>query len=188
MRRGARAAGITAAVVLVAAFTAGCGSSKKHTAQTRASSTTTSVAVSAASTSAAKGSGGTAKPGHGARPTQIAVMTSQFGRVLNAPGGHALYVFTQDKPGQGSTCYGQCAKKRPPFLVRRTPQARDAVKQGLLGTTRRRDGRVQATYAGRPLYFYLEERDPGEVLSEGVSQFGGTWWVVAPSGKPVKAR
>ena len=51
---------------------------------------------------------------------------------------------------------------------------------------RRSDGRLQATYAGRPLYFYVGEKDPGEVLCQGVSEFGGTWYVVAPGGQAVQ--
>jgi len=115
-------------------------------------------------------------------------MTSRFGDALNAPGGHALYVFSRDAPGQGSTCYGACSKRFHPFIVKQTPQARDAVKQALLGTAQRRNGRLQATYAGRPLYFYYDEVDPGEVLAQGVTEFGGTWWVVAPSGQPLQQR
>jgi len=187
MKRGGRALAVPLATILLAGgVVAGCGSSKKHAAQTRSSSTATSTAQSASPRTTVAAPPAPATRRRGAKPTRVAVMSSQYGRVLNAPGGHALYVFTHDTPGRSSTCYGDCAKKWPPFLVKQTPQARDAVKQGLLGTARRRDGRLQATYAGRPLYFYFEERDPGEILCQGVAEFGGTWWVVAPGGKPVE--
>jgi hypothetical protein len=47
---------------------------------------------------------------------------------------------------------------------------------------RRRDGRLQVTYAGHPLYYYVGDRRAGEVLCQGVAEFGGTWYVVAPDG------
>ncbi len=187
MKRATRAVALALAAVLIAAGAAGCGSSKKHAAQSDASTKTTSTTQSAPSTNAVAAPPPPAKK-RGPKPKQVALMTSQYGRVLNAPGGHALYVFTHDTPGRPSTCYGECARKWPPFLVKQTPRARTAVKQGLLGTVGRRGGRLQATYAGRPLYFYFEERDPGEILCQGVDEFGGTWWVVAASGQPVERR
>ena len=57
-----------------------------------------------------------------------------------------------------------------------------ACKKSLLGTARRRDGRRQVTYAGKPLYYYAHE-GPGEVLCHNVHLNGGLWWVLGPSGK-----
>jgi predicted lipoprotein with Yx(FWY)xxD motif len=54
----------------------------------------------------------------------------------------------------------------------------------LIATTRRRDGRLQATYAGRPLYFYVGDA-PGRVLCHDVVEFGGRWQVVRATGRPV---
>jgi predicted lipoprotein with Yx(FWY)xxD motif len=56
------------------------------------------------------------------------------------------------------------------------------VRQQLLGTLRRRDGRRQVTYAGKPLYYYAHE-GPGQVLCHDVDLNGGYWWVVGPSGR-----
>jgi predicted lipoprotein with Yx(FWY)xxD motif len=39
------------------------------------------------------------------------------------------------------------------------------------------------TYAGRPLYFYVGDTKPGQILCQNVAEFGGTWRVVRPSGK-----
>ena len=50
------------------------------------------------------------------------------------------------------------------------------MKQSLLGTTKRRDGRRQITYRGHPLYFYDEP--PRQILCQNVVEFGGTWLVV----------
>jgi predicted lipoprotein with Yx(FWY)xxD motif len=59
------------------------------------------------------------------------------------------------------------------------------TKRSLFGTTRRRDGRRQLTYAGKPLYYYVH--DPvGQVLCQNVFEFGGLWLVVRPTGKLVR--
>jgi predicted lipoprotein with Yx(FWY)xxD motif len=58
------------------------------------------------------------------------------------------------------------------------------VRQALLGTIRR-EGRLQVTYAGQPLYFYAHE-GPNQVLCQDVDEFGGTWLVVKGSGEPVR--
>ena len=54
------------------------------------------------------------------------------------------------------------------------------------GTIRRSDGSRQATYAGRPLYYYVGDRKPRQILCQNVSEFGGLWLVVRPSGAVVR--
>ena len=54
----------------------------------------------------------------------------------------------------------------------------------MLGTTKRPGGRVQVTYGGRPLYYYVG--DPvGQVRCQNVNEFGGRWRVIQPSGATV---
>jgi hypothetical protein len=64
------------------------------------------------------------------------------------------------------------------------PRAGRNVRRGILGTTRRRGGRLQVTYAGRPLYFYVNE-GRRQVFCHRVNQYGGLWLVVRPSGRLV---
>jgi predicted lipoprotein with Yx(FWY)xxD motif len=110
---------------------------------------------------------------------------SRFGRVLFDRRGFVLYVFTRDPRGR-SVCRGQCAKAWPPLIVRRRPTAGRGLRRSLLGTTRRRDGRRQVTYAGRPLYFYVGDTRPGQISCQNVVEFGGTWLVQSPDGAPVR--
>jgi predicted lipoprotein with Yx(FWY)xxD motif len=56
------------------------------------------------------------------------------------------------------------------------------VKKRLLGTTQRRGGRRQVTYAGKPLYYYAHE-GRREVLCHDVFLNGGYWWAVGRDGK-----
>ena len=93
----------------------------------------------------------------------------------------AIYIFQRDPKGK-TVCYGECAVAWPPVYTEGPPKAGPGVKASLLGTVRRRDGRLQVTYADQPLYFYVNE-GPGEVRCHNVNLNGGLWWVVGPSGK-----
>src|ERR687888_1681165 len=78
--------------------------------------------------------------------------SSRFGNVLFDGRGFVLYAFTRDR-GR-SACYGACAKGWPPYYA---PAGKlrvgPGVKRALLGTVKRKNGRRQVTYAGRPLYY-----------------------------------
>ena len=120
------------------------------------------------------------------RPTLI-VRDSRYGRVIFDGRGYALYAFTRDRRGGPSRCYGACAAAWPVYFGRGTLRAGKGVKQSLLGTVRRRDGRRQVTYNGRPLYYYVGERGrPGVILCQNVDEFGGLWLVVRPGGQLVR--
>jgi predicted lipoprotein with Yx(FWY)xxD motif len=121
----------------------------------------------------------------GTTSPKVVAHSSSYGRVLFDGRGFVLYAFTHDRHGR-STCSGACAKAWPPYLVRRKPQAGSGVKPALIGTVRRANGRLQATYAGHPLYYYVGDRKPRQILCQGVSEFGGFWRVVRASGKPVR--
>jgi predicted lipoprotein with Yx(FWY)xxD motif len=60
------------------------------------------------------------------------------------------------------------------------------VASRLLGTTRRRDGRLQVTYAGHLLYYFKGDTAPGQITCQNASEFGGLWLVVNPSGAAVR--
>jgi predicted lipoprotein with Yx(FWY)xxD motif len=114
----------------------------------------------------------------------VTVKASSFGRILFDGRGFVLYGFTRDAHGR-STCKGACAKAWPPYLVKARPRPGVGVAGSRLGTTRRADGSLQATYAGRPLYYYVGDRSPGQILCQNVTEFGGVWRVVRPSGRLV---
>lgn len=114
----------------------------------------------------------------------VTVRASTYGKILFDGKGRALYAFTKD-PGRRSVCSGACARAWPPYVVTSRPKAGTGVKASLIGTTKRPDGRMQATYNGRPLYFYVG--DPvGQVRCQNVSEFGGLWLVMRPSGRLVR--
>lgn len=119
-----------------------------------------------------------------AAPT-LSVKASSYGRVLFDGRGHVLYAFTRDAKGR-SACYGACAKAWPVYYAKGTLRAGTGIKRSLLGTAKRRDGRRQITYAGRPLYYYVGDTKAGQIRCQNVAEFGGTWLVVRPSGKLVR--
>ena len=117
--------------------------------------------------------------------SSVTARGSSFGRVLFDGRGFALYAFTRDR-ARHSACVNACANKWPPYVVGHRPNARRGVDASLLGTIMRRDGRRQATYAGKPLYYYVGDRNPLQVLCQNVREFGGLWLVVRPNGTLVR--
>jgi predicted lipoprotein with Yx(FWY)xxD motif len=117
-------------------------------------------------------------------PTVVA-KRSTFGEILFDGRGYVLYAFTRDRRGK-SLCDGPCARAWPPYLVKTRPRAGVGVAARRLGTTTRADGSLQVTYAGRPLYYYIRDRKPGQILCQNVPEFGGIWLVIRPSGRFVR--
>jgi len=112
--------------------------------------------------------------------TTITLGDSEFGTMLFDSNEQAIYIFENDPPGE-TVCYDECAEAWPPVFTDGEPEAADGVNDALLGTIKRRDGRLQVTYADKPLYFYAHE-EPGQVLCHNVDLNGGLWWVVGPDG------
>jgi predicted lipoprotein with Yx(FWY)xxD motif len=97
--------------------------------------------------------------------------------------GQVVYVFEIGRKNRSNCTSADCVKAWPPVLTREPPSAGTGVNEGLLGTIRRSDGKLQVTYNGRPLYFY-EHEGPGEIKCHNVDLHGGRWWVVTPRGEP----
>jgi predicted lipoprotein with Yx(FWY)xxD motif len=115
----------------------------------------------------------------------LKLRNTRYGAVLFDSRDRVLYGFTRDKRGGKSTCYGACAAAWPVYFRNGNVKAMRGVKQSLIGTVRRRNGRLQVTYNGWPLYFYAHE-GPREVKCQNVNEFGGLWLVVKPNGKLVR--
>ena len=111
--------------------------------------------------------------------------SSRYGRILFDGRGRVLYLFARDRGGR-SSCSGACAKAWPPYLTKSAPKAAPGLDSKLLGTTKRSDGTLQVTYEKHPLYYFKEDTKPGQIKCQNVSNFGGLWLVVAPSGKAVR--
>ena len=117
----------------------------------------------------------------------VTLGSTDVGRVLIDGHGHTLYLYAPDKKNT-STCYGQCAKLWPPLLVSATAKAKAAhgVKPSLLATTKRKDGKLQVTYAGHPLYRFTGDAKPGQTSGQNSHAFGADWYVVSSAGKKIE--
>jgi predicted lipoprotein with Yx(FWY)xxD motif len=119
------------------------------------------------------------------RPT-VSLHKTAVGRVLVAANGRTVYLFTADK-GKKSACYGQCAGVWPP-LIGAKPTVGAGLSASKLGTTKRKDGRLQVTYGGHPLYYFAPDKKVGDVTGQGIVHFGGAWWVVSAAGVKITSR
>lgn len=104
--------------------------------------------------------------------------------------GMTVYEFRRDDPmlyqfdrEPVPTCYGACAAYWFPLLTDDPPRATGGANASLLGTIRRKDGGLQVTYDGHPLYLYAGDRRPGQTNGQEVDSFGARWHAVEPDGK-----
>jgi hypothetical protein len=84
-----------------------------------------------------------------------------------------------------TTCTGSCATAWAPLRVTGQPCAGSGTNAALLGTIPRSDGGSQVTYNGHPVYLFVKDLKPGDTNGEGVSAFGGSWFVLSPTGNQV---
>src|SRR5262245_46136632 len=121
----------------------------------------------------------------GPKGAVVKVGPSGLGRILVDAHGRTLYVWTHDSSSR-STCYGACARAWPPLVTRGKPRAVLGARSGLLGTSRRRDGRRQVTYRGHPIYRFAQDTRPGQTGGAGLTAFGGRWDPVSAAGIAVR--
>lgn len=158
-------AGIAAAVMIAA-----CGST---------SSGGSGAAASSAPASPAAASSGSAAAGNSV------LKSTKMGSavVLTNAKGFTLYWFGPDT-STSSKCNATCAKYWPPV---KGPVTAGTGVTGKLGTIKRSDGSLQATYNGHPLYTYVGDTAPGQTKGNGLKLSGGVWHEVTVSGAAAPA-
>jgi predicted lipoprotein with Yx(FWY)xxD motif len=186
------AAGIVAGVIEVAAFAALAGLAVMPAGRGRLPArlragvpgagpvTAASVAAVSVAALAVLGASVTVAGAPGAAATGASLTTMRIGgvTVLANARGLTLYWFAPDAATR-SDCYGTCAAYWPP--VKGAVTAGPGVT-GTLGTIKRSDGPVQATYDGHPLYTYIGDTAPGQASGNGLNLNGGLWHEVTASG------
>jgi predicted lipoprotein with Yx(FWY)xxD motif len=153
-----------------AATVAACGSSSSSTTSGSSSSAPASASAAAGVTISAK-----SVPG--------------VGTVLVNGQGQTLYLLTSEK-GAKITCTDAtgCTKAWPETLLTSGMTAATAssgVQSSLLGTVKEDDGSLEVTYNHWPLYTFAGDAGPGVANGQGLTNFGGTWYVLNTSGNPV---
>jgi predicted lipoprotein with Yx(FWY)xxD motif len=97
--------------------------------------------------------------------------------------GMTLYLFTPDKGAGKVTCTGGCLAVWPPLEAAdgsTKPTAGPGVS-GTLATIMDPNNKPQLTYNGWPLYFYVQDKNPGDTKGQNVGQ---KWFVVTPDQAP----
>jgi predicted lipoprotein with Yx(FWY)xxD motif len=108
--------------------------------------------------------------------------------VLQNSHQRTIYMSTRDQGGR-SSCYGYCVNTWTPVLTGSRVFARSGsgVNQRLLGTTRRRSGKLQVTYNHHPLYTSTLDNRPGDDQGEGCTDLTGhSWWMLDTRGNSVR--
>ena len=109
----------------------------------------------------------------------ISTVSNDLGTYLVDSAGATLYYFVPDAPGL-SVCAGDCLTAWPALLVGdfEFPFGDDSVT-GTLSFTVRDDDTRQATYRGRPLYYFAGDQAAGDTNGQGVND---VWFVAAEDG------
>jgi predicted lipoprotein with Yx(FWY)xxD motif len=115
-----------------------------------------------------------------ARADEAATITVTDGHLVGSH-GMSLYLFEPDNRG-ASTCYEACATAWPPLITKGAPKAGSGAEASMLGTMDRKDGSMQVTYHGWPLYYFVKDKKAGDTVGQGKKGFGGEWYLVEPSG------
>jgi predicted lipoprotein with Yx(FWY)xxD motif len=167
----------TGGLVAAALLAAACGSS---------SAATNPYGAPAASPSAAPAVAPSANPTPSvASGTTIAAGSTRLGQVLVDGKGRTVYLFAADSGTQSACNSSACVQYWPPVLTTGAPQAGTGVNPSLLGMTARKDGTTEVTYGGHPLYYFISDKNVGDVTGQAVNGFGGPWYVVSPSGMQI---
>jgi predicted lipoprotein with Yx(FWY)xxD motif len=159
--------------VVAALAIAGCGGSDDSSSSGGYGGNGSSATTPASTTP----SGG----GENAAAVVSTASSPKLGPIIVNVKGLTLYDFHKDK-GTQSACYGACAGVWPPLVTKGTPKAGAGASAAKLGTTKRKDGTVQVTYAGHPLYTYTADRKPGDIEGNDFSSFGAEWYALTPQG------
>ncbi len=115
-------------------------------------------------------------------PAAIAVRSAPgYAKLLVDGRGRTLYLFTADAGGR-SACSGACAQAWPPLYASDTSRLGRGIQASRVSVVRRGDGRRQLAYYGHLLYYYVGDRQPGQINCQDAEEYGGHWWLVKPDG------
>ncbi len=121
--------------------------------------------------------------GNPIRPAAVQLAESaKLGKLLADGDGRTLYAFTKDAKDT-SNCYDKCEQAWPPLLALGQPVLGEGVDSSLIGATQRKDGTMQVTYNGLPLYYFAADTAPGDTNGQAV---GKVWYAVSADGSLIQ--
>jgi predicted lipoprotein with Yx(FWY)xxD motif len=153
--------------------------------RTRLSLPIVAVVVAAALAAIVATSGGKTKAQSPvAGGSAVSLKQTSVGKVLVDANGRTLYLFAGDRPNVGTVSAAGLAIW-PPFSAVALPRATGGVVAAQLGTAAGTSGATQITYNGHPLYYYVRDHKPGQVLGQALNQFGARWYVLSEAGAAI---
>jgi uncharacterized surface protein with fasciclin (FAS1) repeats len=109
-------------------------------------------------------------------PSDLRVMEDEaYGKLITDHAGNTLYFFTKDADGT-SACAGGCLDNWPVFYVE-DPSIEEGLNADDFGSIDRGEGVMQTTYKGWPLYYFVNDTNPGDTNGEGIIN---SWLVAKP--------
>ena len=118
-------------------------------------------------------------PAHAQELVGVKIMRKEtVGTFLVDGFGMALYTYAKDAENS-SACLEGCAATWQPFLIA-PPEVAKGLALKDFGTIIRSDNSEQTTYRGKPLYYFMKDRFPGDTYGQGV---GGVWFLATPPKK-----
>jgi predicted lipoprotein with Yx(FWY)xxD motif len=108
------------------------------------------------------------------------------GEILTDQRGMSLYVYDADTSIL-SKCVGECIRIWKPFLRPINGiTILGNVNSSWVGSLKRVDGGTQLLFNGKPLYFYTEDKIPGDTKGRGKVDAIGKWSLIKSDGTEVK--
>jgi predicted lipoprotein with Yx(FWY)xxD motif len=154
---------------------AGCGGSNSSSAAPASGTNASS------GSSGLYGSGGGSSSSSSSSAVTVKTASSPLGTILVDQDGKTLYLFEADSMNK-SNCSGGCLALWPAVMANGKATAGSGVSAGMIGTA---TGSSQVTYGGHPLYWFSGDTAAGDTNGEGLTDFGGAWYVVSPAGTAV---
>ena len=159
--------GIGLSALALAAALSACGGTAGTTSSSSAPATT-SAASSAASSNAA---------------AELKTATSSAGQIVVDGKGMSVYFFSNDVKDSGkSACVDACVAMWPAVTTSSATPSVEGVS-GSVSTITTADGKKQVTVNGLPVYNFVNDKAPGDILGQGVK---GVWYLVSPAGEMIK--
>jgi predicted lipoprotein with Yx(FWY)xxD motif len=113
-----------------------------------------------------------AMSGYAAAQTMPSTMHAMGGMLMDAK-GMTLYTYDNDKEPNKSSCTGNCLNNWPALKA----QASDK-DLGDFRVIARDDGSKQWAYKGKPLYYFVMDKAPGDKTGDG--RGNGVWHIAKP--------
>lgn len=122
--------------------------------------------------------------------TVSAASVPGLGTVLVDGNGRTLYVLASEQGGTVTcTTATGCTAVWPALVLPSGMShgiAGSGVQASLLGTVKGPAGDTRVTYRGWPLYTFAEDSAAGSAKGQDLTDTWGLWWVLSPSGNPIK--